>query len=148
MNAAAETDEHGGCVKRRFKQAIDEFNRRLFFECHETLEAIWMDDPRPVEREFFQGILQIAVGFYHLSGLNYVGARNLLNRGIQRVDKFYPERYGVNAAELAASARRCLDEIERLGKDGLKRFDQSLIPTIRLGSLDALEKEWAQNIMQ
>ena len=136
--------EENACIKQRFEQAVDEFNRRLFFECHETLEEIWMDDPRPVEREFFQGVLQIAVGFHHLIGLNYTGARNLLRRGIARVDRFYPERYGVNAAELVRAARRCLDEVERLGDGNLARFDTALIPVIQLGNLDALEKEWAE----
>ena len=48
-----------------FSQGIEQFNRREFYPCHDTLEAIWMDSIEP-DKTFYQGILQIAVGCYHI----------------------------------------------------------------------------------
>ena len=45
----------------RFIKGIDEFNRQLFFECHETLEELWLEE-RGEDRKFYQGIIQIAAG--------------------------------------------------------------------------------------
>ena len=129
-------------VSDRFRQAIDEFNRRFFFECHETLEGIWMEDPRSHERRFFQGILQVAVGFLHLSNLNYTGARNLLTRGSNKLEPFRPTQYGVDLETLLKEVDDCRTELARLGSERLVDFDPTLIPSIELGSLAQLEAEW------
>ena len=39
----------------RFLKGIDEFNEELFFECHETLEEIWLED-HGEDRKFYQGL--------------------------------------------------------------------------------------------
>ena len=128
----------------RFRRAVGEFNAHRFFDCHETLEHLWLDDAQFPHRGVFQGILQVAVGFYHLSNGNFRGARNLLHRGIKKLSAFPPTFYGVNVAGLIESARRCRDEIVRLGPARLDEFDARLIPTIELGSLDDLERDWTK----
>lgn len=129
-------------IATRFRQGIDEFNDRLFFECHETLEGIWMEDPNPRTRLFFQGLIQVSVGFYHLGNLNFKGARNLLERGSGKLEAFSPERHGVDVARLLDAVEACHAEIERLGRERLSEFDVTLVPTITLGNLDELEAEW------
>jgi uncharacterized protein len=129
-------------IAARLRQGIDEFNDRLFFECHETLESIWMEDPNPRTRLFFQGLIQVAVGFHHLGNLNFKGARNLLERGTGKLEPFAPVRHGVDVASLMAAVAVCRAEIERLGRERLPDFDVALVPTIKLGNLDQLEAEW------
>src|SRR5262249_20822635 len=41
-------------------RAVEQFNRGEFFECHETLEALWMAEAEPLRR-LYQGILQVGV---------------------------------------------------------------------------------------
>ncbi|MDY7012991.1 MAG: DUF309 domain-containing protein, partial [Cyanobacteriota bacterium] len=60
-----------------FQQGVEEFNRQEFYTCHDTLEALWMDSTEP-DKTFYQGILQIAVGCYHLGNSNWHGAVTLL----------------------------------------------------------------------
>ncbi|MFO0212823.1 MAG: DUF309 domain-containing protein, partial [Pseudanabaena sp.] len=48
-----------------FAEAIFQFNNGDYYACHDTLEAIW-NDAWQSDRAFYQGILQIAVGLYHL----------------------------------------------------------------------------------
>ena len=76
-----------------FRAALDkgiaEFNRKDFFQCHETLEDLWRVYHGP-ERECIQGVIQIAVGYYHHGRGNQVGALKLLRRGLERVRKFEP----------------------------------------------------------
>ena len=47
----------------RFLKGIEEFNQGLFFECHETLEEIWLEE-HGEDRAFYQGIIQIAATLY------------------------------------------------------------------------------------
>jgi len=37
-----------------FLEGVEEFNRGEFYECHETLEALWLAEPRPI-RGLYQG---------------------------------------------------------------------------------------------
>lgn len=92
-------------------RGIEEFNRREFFQCHETLEALWMGQPEP-ERQFTQGIIQIAVGYFHALRNNRRGARKLLKRGLERVNLFGAAHEGINVGEFAAIVEGDLSKLE------------------------------------
>jgi predicted metal-dependent hydrolase len=79
-----------------FHQGIAEFNHGEFYECHETLEEYWQTLPVDLpHRQMVQGIIQIAVGFYHLGRNNVKGAVKLFTRGNQRLQAFLPTDAGL-----------------------------------------------------
>jgi uncharacterized protein len=91
-------------------RGVDEFSRRLYYECHDTLEELWSGVRGP-SRDFFQGLIQAAVGFYHLDSGNREGARRLFDRALARLER-YPARYaGVEAGPLRASVARFRDAL-------------------------------------
>jgi predicted metal-dependent hydrolase len=112
---------------------IEEFNTGAFYECHETLEDLWMAEARPL-RSLYQGILQIGVAFYHLRAERHRGAEVLLKRGMGHLRPFAPHCLGVDVAALLERAAGCLVEVQRLGPDRLREFDWSLIPVIDVQS--------------
>src|SRR5438067_12029672 len=61
--------------------AVEQFNAGEFFECHETLEALWLAECEPLRR-LYQGILQVGVAFHHQRRGNYHGTMRLLTSGI------------------------------------------------------------------
>jgi predicted metal-dependent hydrolase len=77
--------------KEAFARGVDEFNRGFYFECHDTLEDMWMGLRGPA-RDFFQGLIQVSVAFYHLTGGNLPGAESMLRRALKRFGR-YPDRY-------------------------------------------------------
>ena len=77
--------------RRLFDQGVGEFNRGLYFECHDTLEEMW-GGLRGAPRDFFQGLIQVSVAFYHLGGGNLAGARSMLGRALKRFEP-YPDHY-------------------------------------------------------
>jgi hypothetical protein len=109
-------------------QGIAQFNRGEFFEQHETLEEAWIEEDDPI-RYLYQGILQIGVGFYHLLRGNPRGAAGMWAKGVRLLESFPPRCCGVDVAALIADTRRCMAELEA---KGLRDFDLSLIPKIRL----------------
>jgi len=66
------------------RRAAALWDARLFFEVHEVLEAVWQRKAGDV-RQALQGVIQIAVAFYHLAAGNLRGARQLLKDGRERV---------------------------------------------------------------
>jgi predicted metal-dependent hydrolase len=110
-------------------KGIEEFNRGDFFECHKTLEGLWMAEAGPL-RELYQGILQIGVAFHHLQAGRFRPVVALLRQGRRYLRSFAPTCMGVPVKALLVAATRCLDEVQRLGPDGLDKFDWSLVPKI------------------
>lgn len=81
---------------------IARFNDGLFYECHDTLEEVWSGLRGP-SRGFLQGLIQVAVGFYHLGNDNRVGAERLLGRALKRLER-YPQGYaGLDLGALRSS---------------------------------------------
>lgn len=101
-----------------FQRGIDEFNQKAFYACHDTLEAIWME-AETAEKPFYQGILQIAVAFYHLGNLNWRGGAILLGEGINRLRRFEPSHEGVVVDELVDQSVDWLTVVQAAGEEGL-----------------------------
>lgn len=106
-------------------KGIDEFNRGEFYACHDTLEAIWMEADTS-EKPFYQGILQIAVAFYHLGNLNWRGGAILMGEGINRLGRFEPSYREVQVDDLVDQAVAWLELIQAAGPDGLAALMKDL----------------------
>ena len=125
-------DQCGDPPPDGLRAGVAQFNRREFYLCHETLEEIWLAEPRPVRR-LYQGILQIGVAFYHLGRGNYRGAVNLLASGLALLETFPAICQGVDVAGLIAQARRAEGILLELGPRRCAEFDVALIPVVELG---------------
>jgi predicted metal-dependent hydrolase len=119
-----------------FFKALEEFNQRRFFECHETLEALWNAE-RSELRRFYQGILQVGVAYYKIiTRPNYRGALSLFQSGINYLRPFEPCQFGLDVSDLIKTAQASRQELERLGPDRLGQFDPKLIPTLIPGAVN------------
>jgi predicted metal-dependent hydrolase len=110
---------------------IEELNRGLYFEQHETLEELWKDESDD-SRYLYQGILLVGVGLYHLERDNYAGATTKLRRGVELLEWFRPSCQGVDVEALVADATRLLAAVEALGRERLSEVDRSLYPRVHL----------------
>ena len=113
-----------------YAKGVSEFNARFFYECHDTLEELWAGVRGP-SRDFFQGLIQVAVGFHHLGNRNRVGAERLLGRALKRL-KGYPAHYaGLALGELrdeVAVWRRGLDPETNVDVSGRTPPRLSFVP--------------------
>lgn len=100
-----------------FRKAVAEYNERLFFECHDTLEEVWAGIRGP-SRDFFQGLIQVAVLFHHVSNGNAAGAVSMIDRALGRF-RAYPGRYF--GFDLDAQRTELHEWRERLARDGWER---------------------------
>ena len=95
----------------RYLKAIDEFNEGLFYEAHETLEQLWLEDHGP-EREFYQGIIQVAAGYFKWEQEVPQGALKLLRSATRKLEPYRPGCLGVRVTELLSDIEADLAVIE------------------------------------
>lgn len=112
-------------------RAVAQFNAQEYFECHETLEAIWNAEPGPI-RVLYKGILQVGVGCYHLLRHNYRGAVLKLQTGADYLEPYAPACMGIEVARLIADARRLRAALVALGPERFEQVDRALVPRVRL----------------
>jgi uncharacterized protein len=111
-------------------EALKMFNHKEFYACHDRLEAMWMEANYP-EKTFYQGLLQLAVGLYHLGNQNWNGSKILLGEGISRLRDFQPEFMTVNVTKLIKESSDLLKVLQKSGKEELKSLSPKL-PEIQL----------------
>ena len=113
--------------RRALAAGAAQFNRGRYFECHERLEEMWLGLRGP-SRDFFQGLIQVSVGFLHLDRGNRVGALRTFARALARFER-YPARYhgfdlAAERARLQALLAALADEDAALpGPPWIWRFD-------------------------
>jgi len=95
----------------RFLKGIEEFNQGLFFECHETLEEIWLED-HGEDRIFYQALIQIAAGYFKLQQGVPAGALKLWSMGLEKIGSYGPVYLGINVDALIDSVKQDLAELE------------------------------------
>ena len=88
-------------------QAITEFNKGQYWQCHETLEQVWLPEHYPL-RLFYQGLIKAAVGLLHLERHNRRGATLKLGDAEYTLAPFLPRFMDVATGEL------CRDVMQRL----------------------------------
>jgi predicted metal-dependent hydrolase len=123
------TNDCAGSLPSLVMRGIEEFNRGEFFEQHESLEAAWRAEPRPV-RELYQGILQVGVACYQIERGNLPGALKMFERGLRRLRQFAPECLSIDVSRLIADAERVRDMAQQLGPERLGELDRRLFPKI------------------
>ncbi len=106
------------------------FNAGKFFEAHEELEAAWRAEPDPI-RNLYQGVLQIAVAYLHITRDNYAGAIKVYGRALKWLDPLPDVCQSVDVAQLKRDAEEVFAEVKRLGPERLAGLDRSLFKPIQ-----------------
>lgn len=120
-----------------FWHGVEQFNHGDYYACHDTLEAIWIEAPTP-DKNFYQGILQIAVSLYHLSNHNWRGAVILLGEGIHRLRNYQPDYGEIEVTELMMQSAALLSALQSAGSDRVK--DIVLVRSSNTDPIDASDK--------
>ena len=105
----------------RLHKGVDEFNEQLFFECHETLEEIWLED-HGEDRKFYQGLIQVAAGYFKLQQNVPAGALKLWRTGIEKLEPYAPVFLGIDVDGLVSAVQQHLADLERKPDAGIDEF--------------------------
>ena len=84
-----------------------------FFAAHEELEDAWRA-AEPAERDFFQGLVHVAVAWYQAGRGNRVGCERQLEKAARRLGPYAPVHRGVDIGSVLTQ----VDEAARLVAGG------------------------------
>lgn len=112
--------------------AFEQFNAGAYWHQHETLETIWRAEEDESIRNFYKGVLQVGVGFHHITRRNYRGVIKVLTRGIDYLRPYAPCCMGVDVQRLIDEATRVLEEVKALGPERIAEINSAELPQVHL----------------
>jgi uncharacterized protein len=89
-------------VDQELQRGLAQIEGGEYFAAHETLEDVWRASD-PAEKDFFQGLVHVAVAWYQAGRGNRVGCDRQLEKAARRLAPFAPEHRGVDVAALLRS---------------------------------------------
>ena len=126
-------------LPEEFWQGVEQFNTGQFYACHDTLEALWIEAIDP-EKNLYQGILQIAVGLYHLSNTNLRGAMILLGEGTNRLRRYPDNECGIDVEKLLIDSVAFLKALQQADPDKISDGDVMTNLALPLPQIDIIKE--------
>lgn len=123
-------DECSGPLHPKAIEGMELFNQGKFFDSHEELEIAWNEETGKI-RELYQGILQIAVTYLHITRGNYDGAVKVYERAIRRLKDWPDICRGIQVGKFKQDAEIVMREVQKLGIENISRFNPALFKPIQ-----------------
>jgi uncharacterized protein len=95
-------------VEASFQVGLELIKAGEYFAAHEELEDVWRA-AAPGERDFFQGLVHVAVAWYQAGRGRKIGTERQLEKAIRRLQPFAPTHRGVDVSRLIAQLQQLQD---------------------------------------
>jgi len=69
---------------KKIQEGINLFNEQKYWECHESLEDLWMEDRQDNARNVYWAIIQVAAACIHYRDSNLIGAQGMINKAKEK----------------------------------------------------------------
>jgi predicted metal-dependent hydrolase len=113
-----------GILHPKAIEGLKLFNEQKFFEAHEELEDAWRKETGEI-RELYQGILQVAVTYLHITRGNYNGAVKVYERSARWLKDWPDICRGIQVGKLKHDAENVVNTLRILGAENIARFEKS-----------------------
>ncbi len=126
------TSETNPCNAPLHPQAVEGlrlFNAGEYFEAHEALEDAWNAEQGEA-RNLYQGILQVAVTYLHITRGNYNGALKVYVRSQRHLKDVAEVCQGIQVEKLRRDAKAVIQEVQRLGMEHIHEFNTALLQPV------------------
>ena len=94
---------------------FDCFNRQLYFEAHDVLEALWLPDRQGPNGSFYKGLIQLAGAFVHLQKNRLRPSAALLKLAQANLEKYPARHERLNLATVQLLIAGWLAQLEKGG---------------------------------
>ncbi len=115
----------------RFLEFLRLYNAAEYYESHETLEDLWLDDHGPL-RPFYQGLIQYSTAFLHLEKGNLSGFRKLLIQARGKLSDYPDLCHGLDLRVVHDAIDWWLARLDSAATGEAVPYDASHIPHLDL----------------
>ena len=133
--AALVEPHRGRQLDAHYLAYFDCFNRHLYFEAHEVLEAIWLPERGGSEDRFYKGLIQLAGAFVHVQKQRLGPAGALLRLARTNLSYYPAVHRSLNVSATINLISQWMSRVEAaaLGANNLAGWEQGA-PTLSLQS--------------
>ena len=71
----------------KMASGLECFNRQQYWECHEELEHIWLEERQDPHRYIYWAVIQVAAAMIHYRDDKLVGASGMINKAREKFKK-------------------------------------------------------------
>jgi predicted metal-dependent hydrolase len=101
----------GGAFDAHYLGYFECFNRQLYFEAHEVLEYLWLEERgRPLDL-FYKALIQLAGAFVHLQRNRRAPAIALFGLARRNFEQYPPYYEGLNLKALLDTINRYVEKL-------------------------------------
>jgi len=100
----------------RYLAFFDCFNTGRYFEAHEVLENLWLEEPGP-DYGFYKGLIQLAGAFVHVQKHRPAPASALLKLAAANLSLYGATHHGLDLNSVLELTRVWLERVQACGQD-------------------------------
>lgn len=112
-----------------FLKGIKAFNTSNYYDAHEHWEDLWSDYRLP-DAKFVQALIQLAVGYFHITNNNKNGALGLLNKCKPKFELYLPSCRGIDIQAILLLVDSSIAHLNQI--DDMKEFNWTLVPKLEI----------------
>ena len=71
----------------KMEEGIRLFNEQLYWECHEALEDVWIEDRQDPARNVYWAVIQVAAAMIHYRDGKLIGAQGMINKAREKLKR-------------------------------------------------------------
>lgn len=68
----------------KMEEGVNLFNQQMYWECHESLEDVWMEDKGDHGRDVYWAVIQVAAACIHYRDGNLIGAKGMIGKSKEK----------------------------------------------------------------
>lgn len=68
----------------KMEEGVKLFNEQMYWECHESLEDLWMEDKGDQGRDVYWAVIQVAAACIHYRDGNLIGAKGMVSKAKEK----------------------------------------------------------------
>lgn len=108
-------------MEAEYIRGLELIERGEYFAAHEVLEDVWRVAAKE-ERDFFQGLVHVAVAWYQAGRGNRVGCERQLEKAARRLSPYAPVHRGLDVADLVGQVQAAAGTFPDLPDPRLRRI--------------------------
>ena len=112
-----------------FNKGLKYFNNKNYYDAHEEWEELWINH-KLKDALLIQGLIQLAVGYFHIKNSNIKGSLSLFNKSIPKFEKYFINEREIDVAYILKQVSLTIKDLNSIPHTS--KFDWSLAPRFKL----------------